>query len=83
MLKNLQLRLIFKPDPAYDISNAPRFIHIQDPNDTLAKRVLIELRVTQKKEWYLDGYMLTDAGEKTLVNRNTDTSCRWMGFMQR
>lgn len=67
--KEYTVEVVFKPDPAYDISNAPRFIHFQDPEDTLAKRVLIELRVTQEKEWYLDGYMLTDAGEKTLVNK--------------
>lgn len=67
--KEYTVEVVFKPDPAYDISNAPRFIHFQDPDDTLAKRVLIELRVTQEKEWYLDGYMLTDAGEKTLVNK--------------
>lgn len=67
--KEYTVEVVFKPDPAYDISNAPRFIHFQDPDDTLAKRVLIELRITQEKEWYLDGYMLTDAGEKTLVNK--------------
>jgi len=67
--KEFTIEVIFKADPAYDISNQPRFIHFQDPNDTLAKRVMIELRLTQKNEWYLDGYMLTDAGERTLVNK--------------
>jgi len=67
--KEFTIEVIFKADPAYDISNQPRFIHFQDPDDTLAKRVMIELRLTQKNEWYLDGYMLTDAGERTLVNK--------------
>ena len=67
--KEFTVEVIFKPDPAFDISNEPRFIHIQDPDDSLSKRVLIELRLTRTKEWYLDGFMLTDAGEKTLVNK--------------
>lgn len=64
------IEVIFKPNPAYDISNAPRFIHIQDPGDPLNKRVLIELRLTRDNEWYLDGFMLTDTGELTLADSN-------------
>lgn len=67
--KEFTIEVIFKPDPAFEISNQPRFIHLQDPADTLNKRVLIELRLTQKNEWYLDGFMNTDAGERTLVNK--------------
>ena len=67
--REFTIEVIFKPDPAYDISNQPRFIHFQDPGDTSAKRVLIELRLTPENKWYLDGYMMTDAGEHTLVNR--------------
>lgn len=68
--KEFTIEVIFKPDPAFEISNQPRFIHLQDPADTLSKRVLIELRLTQKNEWYLDGYMMTDEGERTLVDQN-------------
>lgn len=68
--KEFTVEVIFKPDTAYNISNAPRFIHFQDPDDPLEKRVMIELRVTQQKTWYLDGYMLTDAGELPLSKRN-------------
>ena len=67
--KEFTVEVIFKAYPAYEISNQPRFVHIQDPNDTLEKRVMVELRLTQSNEWYLDGYMLTDAGERTLQNR--------------
>ena len=63
------VEVIFKAYPAYEISNQPRFVHIQDPNDSLAKRVMVELRLTPSNEWYLDGYMLTDAGERTLQNK--------------
>lgn len=62
------VEVIFKADPAYEISNQPRFIHIQDPDDSLMKRVMVELRLTPDNEWYLDGYMQTDSGNRTLVN---------------
>jgi hypothetical protein len=62
------VEVIFKPYPGYDIGNAPRFIHFQDPDDSLCRRVLIELRLTRKNEWYLDGFMLTDIEERTLVD---------------
>jgi len=67
--KEFTVEVIFKPDSAYDISRAPRFIHFQDPDDTLSKRVVIELRLTRQNEWYLDGFMLTDAGELPLTDR--------------
>jgi Concanavalin A-like lectin/glucanases superfamily len=77
--KEFTVEVIFKPDPAFDISKEPRFIHIQDPNDSLSKRVLIELRLTKTNEWYLDGFMLTDAGEKTLVNKTlTHPTGEWV-----
>lgn len=67
--KEFTVEVIFKADPAYEISNQPRFIHFQDPGDSLQKRVMVELRLTPDNKWYLDGYMETDAGNKTLVNR--------------
>ena len=67
--KEFTIEVIFKADAAYEISNQPRFVHFQDPADSLQKRVMVELRLTPENKWYLDGYMLTDAGEKTLVNR--------------
>ena len=67
--KEFTVEVIFKAYPAFEVSNQPRFIHIQDPNDTLEKRVMVELRLTQSNQWYLDGYLLTDAGERTLQNR--------------
>jgi hypothetical protein len=67
--KEFTVEVIFKPDPAFSISNQPRFIHFQDPADSSAKRLMIELRITEKNEFYLDGYMQTDAAQKTLVNK--------------
>lgn len=77
--KEFTVEVVFKPEPAEEINSAPRFIHLQDPNDPAAKRVLIELRVTPENKWYLDGYMQTDAGEKTLVNKTlTHPVGEWM-----
>jgi hypothetical protein len=67
--KEFTIEVIFKADPAFEISSQPRFVHFQDPEDSLAKRVMVELRLTPDNKWYLDGYMETDAGNKTLVNR--------------
>jgi hypothetical protein len=67
--KEFTVEVIFKADAAYEVSNQPRFIHFQDPGDSLQKRVMVELRLTPDNKWYLDGYMETDAGNKTLVNR--------------
>lgn len=67
------VEVVFKPSSAYKISNAPRFIHFQDlsdtPADTLNKRVLMELRLNQRNEWWFDGYMFTDKEGLTLANK--------------
>lgn len=82
--KEFTIEVIFKPDSAYNVSRQPRMIHFQDLSDTLsgwnsARRVLMELRLTPENKWYLDGFMLTDAGEKTLVNKNlTHPTCQWI-----
>ena len=67
--KEFTIEVIFKADAAYKISSQPRFVHFQDPADPQEKRVMVELRLTPENQWYLDGYMETDAGNKTLVNR--------------
>lgn len=67
--KEFTIEVIFKADAAFKISNQPRFVHFQDPADPQEKRVMVELRLTPENQWYLDGYMQTDAGNKTLVNR--------------
>ncbi len=67
------VEVVFKPASAYEISNAPRFIHFQDlsdnPADTLNKRVLMELQLNQRNEWWFDGYMFTDKEGLTLANK--------------
>ena len=81
--KEFTIEVIFKPDSAYKISQQPRFIHFQDDADTLsgwnpARRIMMELRLTPENKWYLDGFLLTDAGERTLQNKNlTHPTGQW------
>jgi hypothetical protein len=81
--KEFTIEVIFKPDSAYHISMQPRFIHFQDEGDTLsgwnsARRIMMELRLTPENKWYLDGFLLTDAGERTLQNKNlTHPTGQW------
>ena len=82
--KEFTIEVIFKPDSAYKISQQPRFIHFQDEADTLsgwdqARRIMMELRLTPENKWYLDGFLLTDAGNVTLQNKNlTHPTRQWI-----
>ena len=64
--KEFTVELVFKPDACFPNNTAPRFLHIQDPDDPDAKRVMIELRVDENNMCYMDGFMNTDAGSLTL-----------------
>ena len=82
--KEFTIEVIFKPDSAFHISQKPRFIHFQDDADTLsgwnpARRIMMELRLTPENKWYLDGFLMTDAGERTLQNKNlTHPARQWI-----
>lgn len=62
------VEVVFKPDACYPENVAPRFIHIQDPNDPDAKRLMIELRLNEKNECYLDSYLQTDKDKLALID---------------
>jgi len=66
--KEFTVELVFKPDACYPDNEAPRFVHIQDPDDPDAKRVMIELRVDANNQCYMDGYMKTDAESLALID---------------
>ena len=61
------VEVVFWPEACYPENTAPRFVHIQDPEDPQNKRVMIELRLTPLNHCYLDGFMLTDNDNLTLV----------------
>ena len=68
--KEFTVEVVFKPDACYPENTAPRFIHIQDPQDPDAKRIMIELRLNEKNQCYLDGYLKTDTGSLVLIDKN-------------
>lgn len=73
------VEVIFKPDAGINKTNEPRFIHIMDPNDADEKRLLIELRVNNNNEMYLDGFMKTDSDNLALIDETkTHPTNEWM-----
>ena len=77
--REFTIEIIFKPDGAYPQNADPRFVHIQDPDDVAAKRVMIELRITAENMWYLDGFMNTDNASLTLIDASlTHPTGQWM-----
>jgi hypothetical protein len=68
--KEFTVEVIFWPDACYPENTDPRFLHIQDPADPKNKRVMIELRLNSSNECYLDGFMLTDIDNLTLIDEN-------------
>lgn len=62
------VEVVFKQNATYPENTAPRFIHIQDPDDKEQKRLMIELRLNDRNECYLDGYMQTDSMSLVLID---------------
>jgi hypothetical protein len=68
--KEFTVELVFKPDACYPENTAPRFVHIQDPDDPDGKRVMIELRVDANNQCYMDGFIKTDSESLALIDEN-------------
>ncbi len=62
------VEIIFKPAASFPNNVDPRFVHIQDLNDPQAKRVMMEIRINSRNQWYLDGFMNTDIANLTLID---------------
>ncbi|WP_299819693.1 LamG-like jellyroll fold domain-containing protein [uncultured Pontibacter sp.] len=61
------VEVLFKPFAAYPDNIEQRFLHIQDP-DNPNRRILIELRLNDKQQWYADFFMRTDSASLTLID---------------
>lgn len=60
------VEIIFKPDTSSNPGNKEqRFLHIQNP-DYEPRRMLIELRLTDDKKWFLDTHINADTTAHTL-----------------
>ena len=66
--REFTVELVFKPKACYPDNVAPRFVHIQDPDDPDAKRVMIELRVDENNKCYMDGFIKTDVDDLALID---------------
>ncbi len=60
------VEVIFKPDPSYPDNQAQRFVHIQNPGSE-DRRILIELRLTEDNQWYLDTFIQSELSSNTLA----------------
>jgi hypothetical protein len=59
------VEVIFRPDPS--ANKAQRFIHMQANEEN---RVLVETRLNETNEWFLDTFVKSGQSEKTLQSRN-------------
>lgn len=61
------IEIIFNPADAYPNNLEPRFFHIESP-DNPNRRVTIELRLNDKRQWYLDAYIKSEQSQFTLID---------------
>ena len=61
------IQMVFKPYGAYPENIEQRFLHIQDPEDE-SRRILMELRLNNRQEWYPDFYMKADTSSLVLID---------------
>ena len=66
--KSFTVEVVFKPNPCYPENIAPRFIHLQDPDDQDNKRLMIELRINEENQCYIDGYLRSDREAVVLID---------------
>lgn len=60
------IEVVFRPDTSSNPGNKEqRFVHIQNPGVD-ERRLLIELRLTDKNNWFLDTYVSSDSSNLTL-----------------
>ncbi len=62
------IELVFKPDACHPDNTEPRFLHIQDPDDPEEKRAMIELRINENNQCYMDGFIKTDQESLALMD---------------
>ncbi|WP_224998995.1 LamG domain-containing protein [Cesiribacter sp. SM1] len=61
------IEIVFKPYPGYPANREQRFLHIQDPQND-QRRILMELRLNDRGEWYPDLFMRTENEALTLID---------------
>lgn len=65
--REFTIEIIFNPADAYPNNLEPRFFHIESPGNP-NRRITIELRLNDKKQWYLDAYIKSEQSQFTLID---------------
>lgn len=58
--------VVFNPYDAFPANREQRFMHVQSPTQK-GRRFLIELRLNQKKEWFIDTHIQADSTSLTCL----------------
>jgi hypothetical protein len=61
------IEIIFKANDVFPNNHEPRVFHIESP-DNPARRITIELRLNDKKQWYFDGFIKSEKSQFTLID---------------
>lgn len=61
------IEIIFKANDVFPKNNEPRVFHIESP-DNPARRITIELRLNDKKQWYFDAFIKSEKSQFTLID---------------
>lgn len=65
--EEFEIEVEFKPYTGYPDNIEQRFLHIQDPGNP-DRRILIELRLNNRQQWYADFFMRTENAALTLID---------------
>ncbi|GGK85465.1 laminin G Domain protein [Rufibacter glacialis] len=65
--EEFSIEVVFKPHAAWPNNVEQRFLHLEDPA-TRQRRILLELRLNNRNQWYADFFMSTDNGSLTLID---------------
>ena len=66
-MENFSIEVDFKPHSGYPENKEQRFLHIQDPQNE-NRRILIELRLNSKNEWYGDWFIKSENKDLALID---------------
>ncbi len=62
------IEVIIKPNDAFPENTAPRYLHIESA-DNSNRRITMEMRLNENKQWYLDAYIKSDNDKYTLIDK--------------
>lgn len=61
------IEIIFKANDVFPKNHEPRVFHIESP-DNPTRRITIELRLNDKKQWYFDAFIKSEKSQFTLID---------------